>query len=310
MLRRVWSGPFLSVLVGLFLTLFLIPRAALAQSAQNAPPQVIPWEDGPTVGRLGTVAQITVPQGYRFTGQSGAIKLLELTQNPSSGHELGALVPDSKDDNKDVWFVIFEFNETGYIKDDEKDKLDAAAILKSLQEGTEESNKIRKQRGWQLFHVAGWNKPPFYNPRSNNLTWAIRGVADALGDQPQGESINYSLRILGRRGTMNVDLVLSPRQVEAVVPEFENLMTGFSYVEGQKYAEFRAGDKVAAYGLTALVVGGAAAAAVKSGLLAKFWKVIVLGFIALAGAIKKIIAYIRRMLSGNAAAEDTGTPQG
>lgn len=308
--RRSCLGPFLSVLVGLFLALFLMQHASLAQTSQNAPPPVIPWEDGPTVGRLGNIAQITVPQGYRFTGQSGAIKLLELTQNPSSGHELGALVPDSKDDKQDVWFVIFEFNETGYVKDDEKDKLDAAAILKSLQEGTEESNKVRKERGWQLFHVAGWNKPPFYNPRTNNLTWAIRGVADAMGNQPQGESINYSLRILGRRGTMNVDLVLSPHQVSAVVPEFENLMTGFSYVEGQKYAEFRAGDKIAEYGLTALVVGGAAAAAVKSGLLAKFWKVIVLGFVALAGAIKKIIAYIRRMISGNAAAEDTGTPQG
>ncbi len=310
MTRRVWLGPFLSVLAGLFLVLFLIQYAALAQTAQNAPPPVIPWEDGPTVGRLGTIAEITVPQGYRFTGQSGAIKLLELTQNPSSGHELGALVPDSKDDSQDIWFVIFEFNETGYVKDDEKDKLDSGAILKSLQEGTEESNKIRKQRGWQLFHVAGWSKPPFYNPSTNNLTWAIRGVADAMGEQAQSESINYSLRILGRRGTMNVDLVLAPRQVDAVVPEFENLMTGFSYVSGQKYAEFRAGDKVAAYGLTALVVGGAAAAAVKSGLLAKFWKVIVLAFVALAGAMKKIIGYIRRMLSGNAAAEDTGTPQG
>ena len=310
MTRRSWLGPFLFALFGLFLTLFLMQHAAIAQTAQNAPPAVIPWQDGPTVGRLGSIAQITVPQGYRFAGQAGAIKLLELTQNPSSGHELGALVPNSKDDSKDVWFVIFEFNETGYIKDDEKDKLDSAAILKSLQEGTEESNKVRKERGWQQFHVAGWNKPPFYNPRTNNLTWAIRGVADALGDQPQGESINYSLRILGRRGTMNVDLVLAPRQVDAVVPEFENLMSGFSYVEGQKYAEFRAGDKVAEYGLTALVVGGAAAAVVKSGLLAKFWKLIVLGFVALAGAIKKIIAYIRRMLSGNAAAEDTGTPQG
>ncbi|MCL5287825.1 MAG: DUF2167 domain-containing protein, partial [Acidobacteria bacterium] len=196
------------------------------------------------------------------------------------------------------------------VKDDEKDKLDSDAILKSLQEGTEESNKIRKQRGWQLFHVAGWSKPPFYNPTTNNLTWSIRGVADAMGNEPAGESINYSLRILGRRGTMNVDLVLSPHQVDAVVPEFENLMTGFSYVSGQKYAEFRAGDKVAAYGLTALVVGGAAAAAAKSGLLAKFWKVIVLAFVALAGFIKKIFLYFRRMISGQAAAEDTGSPQG
>ncbi len=77
MTRRVWLGPFLSVLAGLFLVLFLIQYAALAQTAQNAPPPVIPWEDGPTVGRLGTIAEITVPQGYRFTGQAGAYGRLD-----------------------------------------------------------------------------------------------------------------------------------------------------------------------------------------------------------------------------------------
>ena len=43
---------------------------------------------------------------------------------------------------------------------------------------------------------------------------------------------------------------------------------------GSRYAEFGQGDKIAAYGLTALVAGGAGAALAKSGLLSKMWKAI------------------------------------
>ena len=50
-------------------------------------------------------------------------------------------------------------------------------------------------------------------------------------------------------------------------------MEGFSYKSGKTYAEFRSGDKVAEYGLAALVAGGAGAAAVKLGLFAWLAKI-------------------------------------
>ncbi len=104
---------------------------------------------------------------------------------------------------------------------------------------------------------------------------------------------------------MNVDLVLGANAVEATVPQFETLLTGFDYVEGQRYAEFRAGDKIAEYGLAALITGGAAAVALKSGFLQKFWKLIVVGFLALAAALKKGLVYLKRVLTGKAGEEST-----
>jgi hypothetical protein len=41
-----------------------------------------------------------------------------------------------------------------------------------------------------------------------------------------------NLRVLGKRGTMNVDLVLGPSLVGTVVPRFDKLLTGFSYLPG------------------------------------------------------------------------------
>ncbi|HUJ40627.1 MAG TPA: DUF2167 domain-containing protein [Candidatus Acidoferrales bacterium] len=275
-----------------------------ARADQTKSSSGIVWENGPTVGKLGDFAQINIPEGYRFTGKEGALKVMELTQNPASGRELGVLIPILKE-GQHSWFVVFEFESTGYVKDEEKDKLDTGAILKSLQEGTEDANKIRAQKGWKAYHVVGWSQAPFYNPATHNLTWSIRGQEE--GDPK--ENVNYSVRLLGRRGTMSADLVLNPDQVATVVPEFEALLSGFSYLPGQKYSEFRAGDKVAEYGLTALIAGGAAAAAIKSGLLAKLWKVLVVAFVALVGAIKKFFAYIKRLFKGEAAEQST-QPQG
>jgi uncharacterized membrane-anchored protein len=102
---------------------------------------------------------------------------------------------------------------------------------------------------------------------------------------------------------MNVDLVLGPSLVESVVPQFDGLLKGFSYLPGNNYSEFRAGDTVAKYGLAALVVGGATAVAVKTGLLAKLWKLIVPAIAGLAALLGRAWNYFKRVLSGKASEE-------
>jgi len=261
----------------------------------------INWQDGPVIGKLGDIAQIKIPTGYRFTDKAGAQRLLELTQNPSDGNELGAVVP-IVDDEKDIWFAVFEFDDTGYVRDNEKDSLDSKAILDSISKDTEDSNKVRAEKGWPAFHVVGWSHTPYYDPQTHNLTWAILGKSDEQG-KPNTEAVNYSVRILGRRGVMRADLVLSPDQVSLVFPEFQALLQGFSFIPGQTYADWRSGDKIAKYGLTALIVGGAATAALKSGLLLKFWKLIAAAFVAVGAFLKRLYNYIKRLLSGKASEE-------
>ena len=270
--RAQWS---LGVLAGLM----LLGSAALPLAAQD-----IDWIDGPTVGKLGNVAQIQIPEGYRFAGKRGAVRFLEITENVPSGRELGVLIPNVEEDAQ-FWFVIFEFDPSGYVKDEDKNELDADKILATITKGNDAANKVRRERGWTTLRIVGWEKPPFYDENTNNLTWAIRGAVDEGADA--GESVNYSTRILGRRGTMNVDLVLDPALTEAVVPEFEYLMADFEYLPGNRYAEWVEGDPVAAYGLTALVAGGAGAIALKSGLLQKFGKLIIVAVVAFFGAVGK-----------------------
>jgi uncharacterized membrane-anchored protein len=273
------------VLVLVLAVPILTAMAQEPQSQEQQPPK-IPWQVGPTMGQLGDIAQINIPKGFRFTGKAGTQQLLVLTHNIPSGKELGAVVAD---DRTSSWFMIFEFEDSGYVKDDEKDKLDANALLTSLKEGTEQGNDERKRRGWRPLHVTGWDRAPYYDPATHNLTWATRVRGDEANDQG---SVNHSIRLLGRRGTINVDLVADPGEYAASLPAFNTLISGFAYKQGNRYSDFTAGDKVAEYGLAALIAGGAGAVALKTGLLAKLWKFIVVGIAAIAGFIKKVFRAI------------------
>jgi uncharacterized membrane-anchored protein len=294
-----------SLCIAALLALLALPLSVPAQEQDTAPKVKIDWQDGPTVGKLGDLAEIKVPEGYRFAGADGTRKFLELTQNPPSGAELGVLIPERKENEQagEFWFVIFEFHDIGYVKDDDRDKLDADALLKELQTNTEEGNKERAKHGWPAYNIDGWYKPPFYDVSTKNLTWATHG--HAIENGKEDKSVNYSIRILGRHGTMDVDLVLGPEVVSNVLPRFAEVLKGFSFKTGHSYAEFRPGDKVAEYGLAALVAGGATAIAFKTGLLAKFWKLIVAMFVALSAMLKRAVNYLKRVLTGKASEETT-----
>src|SRR5512132_4103729 len=105
----------------------------------------IHWENGPCVGRLGDLAQIQVPAGMAFTGKAGTKKWMEATHNLTNDDMLGVVVPMS---DSASWWALFEYNEVGHVPDDEKDALNAPAILQSIQEGNAEANKERRKRGW------------------------------------------------------------------------------------------------------------------------------------------------------------------
>ena len=248
--------------------------------------QQIQWQIGPTTAAIGSNAEIKIPEGYRFTGAQGAALWNQITQNPPS-NDLGVLMPMQGGD----WFLVFQFDDVGYVADAEKDKLDANAILKQMQEGTEQSNAYRRSQGWQEVHVGGWVYPPAYDPSTKNLVWATR-----LTSPGQADGTNYNIRILGRRGVMTVTLVVGPEELPKVVPTIKTMLTGFEFKSGEKHSEWVSGDKIAAYGLTGLITGGAAVAAAKSGILgklgllfAKAGKAIVLGIAAIGATIWKFV---------------------
>jgi uncharacterized membrane-anchored protein len=249
-----------------------------AQQGERNVYDEVDWKYGPTTGRLGYIAEIDVPKGYLFAGSRDTLKLMEAFENPTSGTELGFLAPDTME-----WFVVFDFEEIGYVPDDEKDDLDADVILESLKEGTSQGNKIRRQKGWGTLEIVGWQKKPFYNERSHNVEWAPKAV-----DEEGSYIVNYNSRILGRKGVMSATLIVAPVQLPSVLPSYQSCLQGFRYKAGEKYSEFKEGDKTAEWGLIGLITGGTIAVAAKTGFLAKFWKILIIPVIAVGVFLKKI----------------------
>lgn len=283
---RVLHNTHRGSLTALFFILFsLCLSPATAQEEEVA----LNWIYGPNICPLGSVAEINLPAGYQFVDGDGTRLIMEWLENPTDGRELGMVMPEPTEDSGLEWFVVFDFDPIGYVKDDEKDELDADAIIQSITEGTEQANQIRRERGWEEVHVLGWHTPPFYDERSNNLTWAI------IGGSTTGQSVNLSTRVLGRGGAMSADLVVGDEDLALALDGYGQLIEQLKFTSGHRYAEFREGDKVAKYGLTALIAGGAGAVAMKTGLLARFWKFIVFGLIAVLSAARR---FLGRFLGG------------
>ena len=270
------------------LLLFPLHICTAQDSGEENVFEKVKWQQGPSTAEIDKWAEIRVPAGFVFTGGSDTRLLMEAMGNPPSNDEVGLFAPEGLE-----WFVVFEFDEVGYIRDDEKDSLDADAMLTSIRKGTEQGNKIRREKGFTGLNIVGWEVRPRYNESTHNLEWAIRAQDD------NGELIlNHNTRLLGRRGVMRATLVVDPDLLAEVLPVYTDKMTGFSFKKGQSYAEFTQGDKIAKYGLTALVAGGAGAAAAKLGLfklIGKFGKVII---VAVAGFLAAIRGKLKRLFSG------------
>ena len=116
-------------------------------------------------------------------------------------------------------------------------------------------------------------------------------------DSKDGRAFNFSTKILGRRGVTTVIMVTDPENLRAAETSLDNILTGYSFNAGETYADWRSGDKVAEYGLAALIVGGVAAVAAKKGLfsvlgafLAASWKFIMIGVVAAATWVRNLFA--------------------
>lgn len=260
-----------------------VALAVCAPAAQQSPERQFDVLDGPATARLGEVATIAVPAGFRFLDGQTTRALMKASGEPTSGRELGLLVPTNEQ-----WSVIFEFDDVGYVRDEERDKLDADKLLAAIRAGTEAANKERRRMGQPPLLIVGWEQPPRYDAATHNLEWAVRATSE-------GEPIlNYNTRLLGRKGVMEAVLIVEPDQLAATLPKFKGLLSHYRYESGQSYAEYRPGDKLARYGLAALITGGAAVGAAKLGLFGtlavffkKAWKLIVVAVIAVAGFFRK-----------------------
>src|SRR2546423_1613263 len=110
---------------------------------------------GPARATMDNYAQIELPEGYTFFDGKSTRDLMRATGEPSNGREVGLIIPTNKQ-----FTVFFEFDDLGYVKDDDKDKLDADKLLQAIKRGTARGNQERVRNGKPPLEIVGWEQPP------------------------------------------------------------------------------------------------------------------------------------------------------
>ena len=267
--------------VALLLILLALNGAALAQGQPESPyerVQHLPWHVAPVVLHIKSVAVLDPGRDLKFLEPEATSTLVVLNGNLPTKSEYAVAPKDL------AWWSLFSYEATGHIKDDEK--LDPDELLATLEQQNRQHQEERRKAGLSELVLEGWSVPPHYDAVTHNLEWGTR-----LRSEGQ-QTINYTVRVLGREGLVHALLVTDLNGFNSDLESFRSALRRLSLVQGQGYSEFRQGDKMAAYGLGALIVGGAAAAAASSGALKGLVKVIAFGalgvFAAVAGFFKRL----------------------
>ena len=223
--------------------------------------------------------------------------LVQLWGNPPRQEKtLGMIFPaEISPADPESWGVVVTYEEDGYVKDDEAASINYNDLLKEMQEGTREESKERVKQGYDAIELIGWAAPPRYDQAARKLYWAKE---ISFGGDPE-HTLNYDIRALGRRGVLSLNAVASMGQLQAIEKDMRQVLSLVEFNEGHRYGDYVAGvDKVAAYGIGALIAGKLAAKAGLFKLLllfaAKFWKLLIVAALAIGALAKKLLSGRRK----------------
>lgn len=287
------------LLVLLFSTL-LFTASALAQSGDDGD-DPSPWDTalkamrkGPTAVALRDQATLQLPPGFGFLPTREASLLMAAMGNDTDANFIGLILPaDAGADDADEWMVSVDYDPAGYIKDEDAKNWNADELLQSLKDGTEAANAERERLGIAPMEVTRWIEPPAYDAATQRLVWSAEGH-DKGAPADADNTVNYNTYVLGREGYVSLNLITSTSQIEKQKPLAHTLLGAVAFNDGKRYDQYDAStDKLAAYGLAALVGG---VAAKKFGLLAlgaaffaKFFKIIAVAVLAALAGIGKLL---------------------
>ncbi|MBC6610573.1 DUF2167 domain-containing protein [Hymenobacter sp. BT507] len=308
------------------LLLLLTLCTGLAASAADAPPDAeaarrkfvidslqatLHYQQG-RITLPGGVGELTVPQGFRYLDSAQSRHVLTDWWGNPKQESLGMLVPAAYGPlDEKSWAFIIRYESMGYVKDDDADKINYDDLLEEMQGDVADENEERTEAGYETVQLLGWAAKPYYDKDKNALHWAKELQ---FGDEPE-HTLNYNLRLLGRKGVLVLNAVGTPAQLAEIRGTIPTVIDGVAFAKGLRYADFSPGiDEVAAYSIGGLVAGkvlakvGFFAVILKFGkviliTLLKFWKV-ALGL--LAGAWTAIRRFFGAKSNDEQLALDTG----
>jgi uncharacterized membrane-anchored protein len=278
-----------------------VDSAAVAKAQLDSLNASFHYETG-RVNLPGNLGVIDVPKGMHFLDSAQAhFVLMKLWGNPPSAaaSTLGLLFPLGSGPASDgTWAFVVDYEEMGYVKDDDADDINYDELLTDMKEGTSSNNAERTKAGYEPIELLGWASPPYYDKEHHVLHWA-KLLQFGTDSSDARRTLNYDVRVLGRKGVLSLLAVGDPALLPAIKQQIPNLISNAHFSDGLEYSDFDPGmDDVAAYSLGGLVAGKVLAKVGFFALILKFWKVLIA---AGAGAF----TVVRRWFAGRRSADET-----
>jgi uncharacterized membrane-anchored protein len=292
MLLLLWSAP-----------LFSFAKESVADSLTEAEAitqvidslnkfdKTIPYKEGKV--DIGDMLTLNVPKGYKFVPEKEAKAIVtDLWGNPADSSIIGMIVPAAyKVTDFDSWTFIVSYEETGYVKDEDAEDIDYDEMLKSIQASEPESNKQRVAQGYPNMYMRGWAAKPFYDKERKILHWAKKLQFGDESIAPDELTLNYDVRVLGRKGVLSMNAVGTMSQLNTINQHIPDVLSIATFKDGYAYSDFNPSvDKVAAYTVGGLIAGKLLAKAGIFVLLLKNIKLVIFAIIATLGAFRGKIA--------------------
>jgi uncharacterized membrane-anchored protein len=244
---------------------------------------------GPADIVLRELAALHLSDEYLFVPALEGSAVMHALGNHTDERFVGLIFPKAQNQ---YWFVRVDYNDSGHVDDEDAKSWDADELLQSIKEGTEAVNEEWAKQGIPQLDVVGWAEKPSYDETTHRLVWSM--LARTRGAPPEeSATINYNTYALGREGYFELNLITDEQAIASDKRHAGTLIAALDYKPGQTYGDYNRGtDRVAEYGLAALVGG---IAAKKLGLLAlaaaffaKFAKIILIGLAVAGGAVFKL----------------------
>ena len=288
-----------------------LPVASLSsqkfqETPQNLTPEQMEARLHYQTGRVklrGGLATLELPAEFRYLDPSETDLVIRAWGNPPNNETLGMIVPAGAGVfQPESWAVVITYDEDGFVKDDDAATVNYDDLLGKMQRALRGENDERRRQGYPGIELVGWAEPPHYDAAAHKLYWAkdLRFGTEAV------HTLNYNIRVLGRRGVLVLNAVASMDQLAAVRRDMSKVIAFVDFAEGNRYADFVPGtDKVAEYGIAALIAGSIAA---KAG----FFKLLLAGILALKKlivvALVAIGAFFKRLFGKKKEAPAAGSP--
>lgn len=239
----------------------------------------------------GGIATLDMPPSFRYLGPDDAEKVLvDAWGNPPGEKTLGMIFPaDVSPLSDEGWGVVITYQEDGHVKDDDAKTINYDDLLKKMKESTADENDDRVKQGYPSLLLTGWAEAPSYDSAAHKLYWAL----DLHAGDAKEDTLNYNIRVLGRKGVLVLNAVAGMNQLPTVKTEMQNVIGFTDFTPGNRYADFNSStDKVAEYGIAALVAGAVAA---KLGLFAKLIALLIAAKKLVVVAVVAVVAGIRKL---------------